>query len=148
MFVSLKALRAIFLVKIYNLVKFSNPCISDQIFSSFNTKHEPKEKNHVCAITGEKAKYFDPLTLQYYSSVDAFKKLREKYFQKEEDNLLFRIQALSDLASQKKEKLKKLMLMPQSSKNSLNMIHKIGLIKSETIDFEKKTNSIIILIFR
>lgn len=95
-----------------------------------------------------KAKYFDPLTQQYYANIEAFKILREKYFQKEEDSLLFRIQTLSDLASQKKEKLKKLLLSnPLSNgasttgKNIMDIITKIGIMKSEPIDLERRTIS-------
>ncbi|XP_953095.1 uncharacterized protein TA08405 [Theileria annulata] len=35
-----------------------------------------------CAITGQEAKYFDPLTKKYYSSVEAFKMLRVQYDEK------------------------------------------------------------------
>ena len=73
------------------------------------------KKEKVCAITGKPAKYFDPLTKNYYSTVEAFKILRERYYQKEEDCLLFKIQTLSDLASQKKERLKK-MIMTENDK--------------------------------
>jgi hypothetical protein len=56
----------------------------------------------------------------HYSNIESFKIIREKYFQKEEDNLLFRIQTLSDLASQKKERLKKLILTnPNNNFNAM-----------------------------
>jgi hypothetical protein len=103
-----------------------------------------KERN-TCAITGLPAKYFDPLTQQHYASIEAFKIIRERYFQKEEDNLLFRIQTLSDFASQKKEKLKKILLTSESGNNSgtnlMTMVNKYGILKNEGVDFEKRTIS-------
>ena len=86
-----------------------------KIFNNLNKKPVKDKKEKVCAITGKPAKYFDPLTKNYYSTVEAFKILRERYYQKEEDCLLFKIQTLSDLASQKKEKLKK-MIMSEGDK--------------------------------
>ena len=65
---------------------FSNDFTVQRIFNSFQTKQSYKDKNQVCAVTGDKAKYFDPLTGQYYSNVESFKVVRERYFQKEEDN--------------------------------------------------------------
>ena len=75
-----------------------------RIFNNLNKKPIKDKKEKLCAITGKPAKYFDPLTKNYYSTVEAFKILRERYYQKEEDCLLFKIQTLSDLASQKKRK--------------------------------------------
>jgi mRNA-degrading endonuclease HigB of HigAB toxin-antitoxin module len=123
------------------IVGFSKPEIVNGIFNSFQNKQQYKDKNTVCAITGQKAKYFDPLTGQYYCNKEAFKAIREKYFQKEEDNLLFRIQTLSDLASQKKEKLKKMLLNPSvmsQKKSMLDIVSKIGIMKSDPIELEKK----------
>eukprot|EP00924_Labyrinthula_sp_SR-Ha-C_P007200 maker-scaffold_8-snap-gene-12.51-mRNA-1 protein AED:0.00 eAED:0.00 QI:371/1/1/1/1/1/2/796/315 len=37
------------------------------------------ERKPKCAITGEPAKYRDPLTQKYYSTIDAFKQIREQY---------------------------------------------------------------------
>lgn len=127
---------------------FSNDFTVQRIFNSFQTKQTYKDKNQLCAVTGEKAKYFDPLTGQYYSNVESFKVVRERYFQKEEDNLLFKIQTLSDLASQKKEKLKKLLISNplntgkevnvNSNKGIMDIISKIGIMKSEPLDLEKR----------
>jgi len=128
-------------------VSFSNPNTYGKIFNSFQTNKSYKEKTNVCAVTGQKAKYFDPLTGQHYFNVEAFKIIREKYFQKEEDSLLFRIQTLSDLASQKKEKLRKLLLsnptgnQGANNKNIMDIMNKIGIMKSEPIELEKKTVS-------
>ena len=91
-----------------------------KIFNNLNKKITKDKKEKVCAITGKPAKYFDPLTKNYYSTIDAFKILRERYYQKEEDCLLFKIQTLSDLASQKKEKLKK-MIMSENDKPKEHM---------------------------
>ena len=144
-------------------VTFSNVEYYNKIFQFFNKKPLNKEKK-LCAITGKPAKYYDPLTKSYYSSIDSFKLLRERYFQKEEDGLLFRIQTLSDLASQKKERLKKMILIEdsnnpinnsninnynnnslqqikQSIKDSaiLNIVNKYGILRKEGGDFEKKS---------
>jgi hypothetical protein len=126
-----------------------------------NTTPGIREKK-LCVITGQAAKYFDPLTKQPYADKEAFKILRERYFQKEEDSLLFRIQTLSDLASQKKEKLKKLILSEgnaskdnaTTTKNILNMVNRYGILKSDGGDLEKKVisrknkNKLIFLFFR
>jgi hypothetical protein len=131
-------------------VTFSNPEIYTKLFENFNRKQEPKERN-VCVVTGQPAKYFDPLTKQYYSDIESFKLIRERYFQKEEDGLLFRIQTLSDLASQKKEKLKKIILSndngnnSNTTKNIITMVNKYGILKNESVDFEKKATSRIFL---
>jgi len=119
-------------------------------FPITNTLQLPgiKEKK-LCIITGQPAKYFDPLTKQPYADKEAFKILRERYFQKEEDSLLFRIQTLSDLASQKKEKLKKIILSEgnaskdnaTTTKNILNMVNRYGILKSDGGDIEKKVIS-------
>lgn len=119
-------------------------------FPITNTLQLPgiKEKK-LCIITGQPAKYFDPLTKQPYADKEAFKILRERYFQKEEDSLLFRIQTLSDLASQKKEKLKKIILSEgnaskdnaTTTKNILNMVNRYGILKSDGADIEKKVIS-------
>ncbi len=153
-----------------NTVTFSNPIIFEKIFESFNRPAQakietkigigmvsttpvvqptlPKERK-VCVISGQPAKYFDPLTKQPYADKEAFKILRERYFQKEEDSLLFRIQTLSDLASQKKEKLKKLILSEgnsckdnaTASKNILSMVNRYGILKNDGGDLEKKVIS-------
>lgn len=127
---------------------FSNNEYYRSIFDKFNKQPDVKEKN-VCAITGGPAKYFDPLTKQYYSNIESFKILRERHFQKEEDGLLFRIQTLSDLASQKKEKLKKMILTDDQSATKpnnnamliLNMINKFGILRNEPQDPERKVVS-------
>ncbi len=133
-----------------NYVHFSNPIVYNRIFENFNPGQLPQipKTKSLCVVTGLPAKYFDPLTRQPYASMDAFKLLRERYFQKEEDTLLFRIQTLSDLASQKKEKLKKILLSDSSnkdntssSKNILNIMNKYGILKNETSDIERKVVS-------
>jgi len=125
-----------------NYVTFSNPLVYEKIFENFNKTSEPKEKK-TCVITGLPAKYYDPLTKQHYSNIESFKILRERYFQKEEDSLLFRIQTLSDFASQKKEKIKKLILSnengtSEASKNLLNMVNRYGILRNDSEYFDKK----------
>lgn len=148
-------------------VTFSNLTYYNKIFSFFNTNPKQIKEPKKCAITGNPAKYYDPLTKSYYSTVDSFKLLRERYFQKEEDGLLFRIQTLSDLASQKKERLKKLILTEDNSSlannassiqqssgdivksNSkeintsaiMNIVNKYGILRSEGNEFEKRVIS-------
>jgi len=60
-----------------------------------------------CPITGKPAQYKDPLTQQPYANKEAFKIIREKYFQKEEEKLFMRLQVLNDLMAQKKDKLRR-----------------------------------------
>lgn len=148
-------------------VTFSNLTYYNKIFSFFNTNPNQIKEPKKCAITGNPAKYYDPLTKSYYSTIDSFKLLRERYFQKEEDGLLFRIQTLSDLASQKKERLKKLILtddnsslanntnsIQQGSNNTtkpsakeinasaiMNIVNKYGILRSEGNEFEKRVIS-------
>jgi len=145
-----------------SFVTFTNTELYQKIFKSFNVVQQLPKKNHLCAISNEPAKYFDPLTKQYYSNMENFKILRERYFQKEEDNLLFRIQTLSDFASQKKEKLKKYLLSssvninestntktPTNNTNNINtintnmldIVNKYGLLKTDVSENEKKSSA-------
>jgi hypothetical protein len=130
-----------------NCVTFSNNSVYEKLFENFNKSCEPKEKKF-CVITGLPARYFDPLTKQYYANKQAFEIIRERYFQKEEDSLLFRIQTLSDFASQKKEKLKKIILSEgdsnfgnDSNKNILQIVNKYGILKNDSSEFDKKSIS-------
>ena len=121
-----------------------------RIFNNLNKKPIKDKKEKICVITGKPAKYFDPLTKNYYSTVEAFKILRERYYQNEEDRLLFKIQTLSDLASQKKERLKK-MIMSENEKPkeqidytlNNNETHKNNSIKidSETMSIEENNEN-------
>ena len=77
----------------------------------------------------------------YYATVEAFKILRERYFQKEEDCLLFKIQTLSDLASQKKERLKK-MIMQESEKPIGQTEFSLENNSNNNIGINRKSNSI------
>ena len=130
-------------------------------FPFFNSNPRQIQEPKKCAITGNPAKYYDPLTKSYYSTIESFKLLRERYFQKEEDGLLFRIQTLSDLASQKKERLKKLLLTDEGSSlqngaqssqlkqniNSMNtndimnMVNKFGILRNDGNEYEKRVIS-------
>lgn len=73
----------------------------DNYPKNFNTKISKKDNNRyqeiLCPISGKPAKYRDPLTQQPYADKEAFKIIREKYFQKEEDKLIVRISVLTDL---------------------------------------------------
>ena len=108
-----------------------------RIFNNLNKKPIKDKKEKICVITGKPAKYFDPLTKNYYSTIEAFKILRERYYQNEEDRLLFKIQTLSDLASQKKERLKK-MIMSENEKPK----DQLELVLNNTNDIHKNNNSI------
>ena len=130
------------------LLTFSDSDIYKKIFDNFNKKQDIKLVP-TCSVSGEKAKYYDPITKQYYSNIENFKILRERYFQKEEDSLLFRIQTLSDLTSQKKERLKKMILSncqtsifinaaeEATNKSILSLVNKYGNLK-EGDELEKK----------
>lgn len=54
------------------------------------------------------AKYRDPLTGTPYANKDAFKIIREKYFQRDEEKLFVRLQVLNDLLTVKRDKFKKM----------------------------------------
>ena len=54
------------------------------------------------------AKYRDPLTGTPYANKDAFKIIREKYFQRDEEKLFVRLQVLNDLLTVKREKYKRM----------------------------------------
>ncbi len=59
-------------------ITFSN--VEDiPIILKLNNNNLPIKKAKICAITGLKAKYFDPLTKQPYANIEAFKELRRKY---------------------------------------------------------------------
>ena len=71
------------------------------------TKRLLNKKALQCAISGKRAKYIDPMTKMTYATKDAFKILREKFYQMEEEKLNQRIQALNELLSLKKDKHKR-----------------------------------------
>ena len=121
-------------------VTFTNKEYFRTIFAQMNKKPVKDKKEKICIITGKPAKYFDPLTKNYYSTIEAFKILRERYFQKEEDCLLFKIQTLSDLASQKKERLKK-MIMQESENNKVQTELSLNS-SNNNLASNKKNNSI------
>ena len=76
---------------------------------SFNTKVQPlqievapgelikpvsrarKQEGSICPVTGEPAKYRDPLTGTPYANKEAFKIIREKFFQRDEEKLFVRL---------------------------------------------------------
>ena len=122
-------------------VTFTNKEYFRSLFANMNKKPIKDKKEKICIITGKPAKYFDPLTKNYYATVEAFKILRERYFQKEEDCLLFKIQTLSDLASQKKERLKK-MIMQESEKPTGQTEFGIDGNSSNNFGINKKNNAI------
>ena len=122
-------------------VTFTNKEYYRSLFANMNKKPTKDKKEKICIITGKPAKYFDPLTKNYYATIEAFKILRERYFQKEEDCLLFKIQTLSDLASQKKERLKK-MIMQESEKPLGQMEFDLDRNSSNNLGLNKKSNSI------
>jgi len=84
---------------------------ADHYPKNFNTKISKKDAGKfapaLCAITGAPARYRDPLTQLPYSDKEAFKIIRERYFQKEEDKLIVRISVLTDLLAQKRDKLRR-----------------------------------------
>jgi len=84
---------------------------ADHFPKNFNTKISKKDAGKfapaLCAITGAPARYRDPLTQLPYADKEAFKIIRERYFQKEEDKLIVRISVLTDLLAQKRDKLRR-----------------------------------------
>ncbi len=71
------------------------------------TKKLLNKKTLQCAISGKQAHYLDPMTKMTYATKEAFKILREKFYQLEEEKLNQRIQALNELLSLKKDKQKR-----------------------------------------
>ena len=72
-------------------------------YKSRNYEPSRAVEQPVCAVTGQPAKYRDPISGLPFASLEAFKILREKFFQKEEERLFVRIQALSDMLQKKKD---------------------------------------------
>lgn len=74
----------------------------------FNTKDERdanQKKVQTCPVTGLPAKYLDPLTGTPYANKEAFRVIREKFLQKDEEKLFLRMQVMSDLLQSKKDQL-------------------------------------------
>lgn len=61
------------------------------------TTSSKKQSQTMCPITGLPALYRDPLTGIPYANKDAFKIIREKFFQKDEEKLFIRLQVMNDL---------------------------------------------------
>jgi len=64
-------------------------------------------KHFICPITGLRAPYRDPLTGTPFANKEAFKIIREKFFQRDEEKLFVRMQVLNDLLMKKRKKLRK-----------------------------------------
>ncbi|XP_058813945.1 vacuolar protein sorting-associated protein 72 homolog [Topomyia yanbarensis] len=66
-------------------ITFEND-IDDALFDSYFTKpHKRDRRSQICAITRLPARYFDPITQLPYRNLQAFKILREAYYQQLED---------------------------------------------------------------
>lgn len=97
-----------------NFIKPANHILKQESqFSSLQNRFNPQvqflePKHFICPITGQRAKYRDPLTGTPYATKEAFKIIREKYFQKDEEKLYVRLQILNDLLGKKRKKLRKL----------------------------------------
>lgn len=66
-------------------ITFEND-IDDALFNSYFPKMQKRERrSQVCAITRLPARYFDPITQLPYRNLQAFKILREAYYQQLED---------------------------------------------------------------
>ncbi|CAK1579569.1 unnamed protein product [Parnassius mnemosyne] len=63
------------------LISFEND-IKDKAFNACFPKSQPKKKRELlCAVTKRPARYIDPITKLPYRSVDAFRIIREAYYQ-------------------------------------------------------------------
>jgi hypothetical protein len=60
-----------------------------------------------CAVTGAPAKYRDLLSGHPFSKKEAFKIIRDKYYQKEEEKVFLCMQVLSEMLQQKKDRLRR-----------------------------------------
>ena len=59
--------------------------------------YKNKGDQPICPITGMVARYKDPLTGTPYANKEAFKIIREKFFQRDEEKLFVRLQVMNDL---------------------------------------------------
>jgi len=74
----------------------------------------------VCDISGLPAKYVDPKTGTPYSTIEAFKIIRERFLQKEEAKYDQRISQLTALLEETKKKKTITHLQPDSAKNEIH----------------------------
>ncbi|XP_039452973.1 vacuolar protein sorting-associated protein 72 homolog isoform X1 [Culex pipiens pallens] len=66
-------------------ITFEND-LDDALFSTFFPKPQKRERrSQICAITRLPARYYDPVTQLPYRNLQAFKILREAYYQQLED---------------------------------------------------------------
>eukprot|EP00742_Colponemidia_sp_Colp-10_P011900 GILJ01013290.1.p1 GENE.GILJ01013290.1~~GILJ01013290.1.p1 ORF type:complete len:675 (+),score=167.54 GILJ01013290.1:30-2027(+) len=74
----------------------------------FNQEPDPYPTKAVCGVTKAVAKYYDPATETFYSTVDAFKILRERRWAKDEELLQSRINLITNLVTAKRQRQLKL----------------------------------------
>lgn len=63
------------------LITFVNDVKNKAFKAALPAATRPKRKPRICAVTKQPAKYFDPVTNLPYNSIEAFKILREAYYQ-------------------------------------------------------------------
>ena len=88
--------------RVVNLIIHSHPEESPAVFRTYAPRRRTEGACQVlCPVTGLPAKYRDPLTKLPYHSADAFKTIRAKYAQQQEEKYLSRINALKNVLNGK-----------------------------------------------
>lgn len=70
--------------------------------SCINQLPIPYVHTHICGVTGQPAKYLDPQTNFPYTTIDAFKAIRERYHRLEDSKCDLEVQRLRELLAEKK----------------------------------------------
>ncbi|KAI6652006.1 Vacuolar protein sorting-associated protein 72-like [Oopsacas minuta] len=86
---------------VVNLIIHSHPEESPSVFRTYNTRKRNESLRSTCPISGLPARYRDPLTKLPYYNADAFKSIRAKYAQEQEERYLSRINTLKDILNGK-----------------------------------------------
>ena len=88
--------------RVVNLIIHSHPEESPAVFRTYSPhKLVESYRNVLCPVTGLPAKYRDPLTNLPYYSAEAFKTIRAKYAEQQEEKYLSRINALKNVLNGK-----------------------------------------------
>ena len=86
-----------------NFVEFSDATTIEEIFPRKVSPRIPRR--HFCPITGQVAKYFDPVTQTPYATVEAFKALRGRYVDTEQQKCEERILQLHEWLEEKRKQI-------------------------------------------
>lgn len=85
---------------VVNLIIHSHPEESPAVFRTYSKKRNENIRS-TCPISGLPARYRDPLTKLPYYNAEAFKSIRAKYAQEQEERYLSRLNELKDILNGK-----------------------------------------------